>query len=194
VTSHTIPSAAFLRSDAPAPESDIQEEGDDEHSSEEEEPTPKKNFASSPPEPAPKRTVLPALSMGYIPASDSESDPDEEFNSFPPTAKIRKNRRGQRERRAIWLKKYGSNARHLHPELKTAKPAKDKNVKTSNMVDVAGTVDAGGDGSTTTTTTTRVREVKTVNDPHPSWTAKQKLREQQKTLISSVKPQKIVFD
>ena len=38
------------------------------------------------------------------------------------------------------------------------------------------------------------KEVKKVNDPHPSWVAKQRLREQQKMMATTVKPQKILFD
>ena len=186
--------ASFLRSDAPAPESDVIEEEENDRSSEEDdEPERKKNkFASFPPETAPKvRPVLPALSTGYIPASDSESDPDEELNSFLPTGKIRKNRRGQRARQAIWLKKYGSNARHLHPELETAQSTNTsgRNKKRLETVALTAKLDVVNEVRTTTT-----QEVKKVGDPHPSWTAKQNLREQQKTLLSSVKPQKIVFD
>jgi hypothetical protein len=188
-------STAFIRSDAPPPESDIKDHYEDEDEDEEgsfsddADPTPKKILASSPPEPARKRTVLPALSTGYIPASDSDSDPDEEFNSFAPTAKIRKNRRGQRERQGIWLKKYGSNARHLHPELKSDnKPVKEMKARPERVRPLVGSEGAGE------TMTETPKEVKKANDPHPSWTAKQNLREQQKTLANSVKPQKIVFD
>ena len=104
-------SPGFIRSDAPVPESDIESE---EEASDLELSTIKSQSRSPQ---LPKRTTfLPSLSTGYIPASDS-SDPDEEYNSFAPLKKIRKNRRGQRERQGIWLKKYGSNARHLHPKL-----------------------------------------------------------------------------
>jgi hypothetical protein len=195
LTSPATRSTAFIRSDAPPPESDIKDHYDEEDEDEEDspsdddDPTPKKKLASSPPEPARKRTVLPALSTGYIPALDSDSDPDEEFNSFAPTAKIRKNRRGQRERQGIWLKKYGSNARHLHPELKAGnKPAKEMKARLERVRPLGGSEGAGE------TLVETHEEVKKVNDPHPSWTAKQKLREQQMTLASSVKPQKIVFD
>ena len=192
VTGHPIPPASFLRSDAPAPESDVEEEEKDRSSEEDEPETKKPKFASSPLESTPKvRPALPALSTGYIPASDSESDPDEELNSFLPTGKIRKNRRGQRARQAIWLKKYGSNARHLHPELETAQSTNTsgRNKKRLETVALTAKLDVVNEVRTTTT-----QEVKKVGDPHPSWTAKQNLREQQKTLLSSVKPQKIVFD
>lgn len=49
-------------------------------------------------------TFLPTLMGGYISGSESASDID-----VAPTTK----RRGQRARRAIWEKKYGSSAKHL---------------------------------------------------------------------------------
>ena len=169
-------SPGFIRSDAPVPESDDDHEGFNLELS-----TIKSSSAS--PEPPKRSTFLPALSTGYIQASDS-SDPDEEYNSFAPLKKERKNRRGQQARQAIWLKKYGKNARHLHPELKIPPPKEAKPTTTrennSTSVDASNIV-------------TGVVEKK-VNDPHPSWIAKQKQREQQKTMMSSIKPQKIVFD
>lgn len=178
--SHSITSPAFIRSDAPIPESDVDEEEESTQSDEE------LSNTNSTPLVSPKRTsFLPALSTGYIPASD-DSDPDEEYNSFEPLKKIRKNRRGQRERQAIWLKKYGSSARHLHPELKSTGHTNSKKVSVKKVVD------KGGEQPSETASATEV--VKKVNDPHPSWVAKQKLREQQKAIMHSVKPQKIVFD
>ena len=170
-------SPGFIRSDAPVPESDI---GSEEEASDLELSTIKSQSHSPQ---LPKRTFLPSLSTGYIPASDS-SDPDEEYNSFAPLNKVRKNRRGQRERQAIWLKKYGSNARHLHPELKKTNTPKAKNIGEEQ----------GQDGLQTIESPATPEVVNKVNDPHPSWIAKQKLRDQQKTMMSSVKPQKIVFD
>jgi len=123
------------------------------------------------------------LSTGYIPADDL-SDPDEEIKSFAPLAKPRKNRRGQRERRGIWLKKYGADARHLHPELKAdrTKDAKKTGLKKS--------ADGVEEGAPTEEAPTK----KAPQELHPSWVAKQKLREQQKAIMTAKKPQKIVFD
>lgn len=88
-------------------------------------PSPSRSMSSSPsiidnpkarkvPTIKPKSTIfLPSLTMGgYISDSDSAiSDP----SSLPgnATAKSRKNRRGQQERRQIWEKKFGKNANHL---------------------------------------------------------------------------------
>lgn len=167
-------SPGFIRSDAPVPESDPEEdEGFESDLS-------TIRSRSESPEPPTRSTFLPALSTGYIPASDS-SDPDEEYKSFAPLKKERKNRRGQRERQAIWLKKYGSAARHLHPELQTTPKTQIGR-------------ETGRDGQQSIEVPATSETVKKVNDPHPSWIAKQKQREQQKALMSSVKPQKIVFD
>jgi hypothetical protein len=171
-------SPGFIRSDAPVPESDSDKEDFELELS-----TIKSRSES--PEPPRRSTFLPALSTGYIPASDS-SDPDEEYNSFAPLKKERKNRRGQRERQAIWLKKYGSNARHLHPELKKRKVSNTKTLRENKSED------QGVQKAVEVPVDTEV--VKKVNDPHPSWVAKQKQREQQKAIMTSIKPKKIVFD
>ncbi|KAI1310744.1 Bud-site selection protein [Xylaria venustula] len=52
---------------------------------------------------------LPSLMGGYISGSESASDVD-----VAPAA--RKNRRGQKARQAIWEKKFGEKAKHLHKE------------------------------------------------------------------------------
>ena len=120
------------------------------------------------PDPPKQPTFLPSLYSGYISASDS-SDPDDEISSFGPLQKVRKNRKGQRERQGIWLKKYGKDARHLHPELQPEKPKEE------------------GTG-------TRIESKEGPKEIHPSWLAKQKLREQQKLIINSHQAKKIVFE
>ncbi|KAL5501507.1 hypothetical protein ACEPAH_8767 [Sanghuangporus vaninii] len=53
---------------------------------------------------------LPSLSVGFISGSDSEwSESEAKIADMP----MKKNRRGQRARKAIWEKKYGRNANHL---------------------------------------------------------------------------------
>ena len=57
----------------------------------------------------PATTFLPSLMMGgYISGSESASDISNEEGAAP-----RKNRRGQKARRAIWEKKYRENANHI---------------------------------------------------------------------------------
>ncbi|KZO96926.1 Bud-site selection protein [Calocera viscosa TUFC12733] len=54
-------------------------------------------------------TFLPALNAGFVAGSDS--DFDDEADDVDGAE--RKNRRGQRARKAIWEKKYGKNANHI---------------------------------------------------------------------------------
>ena len=64
-------------------------------------------FAKAPP--SKSTTFLPSLSLGgYWSGSEAGSDDLGEAEIKP-----RKNRRGQRERRAIWEKKFGANANHI---------------------------------------------------------------------------------
>jgi BUD22 len=175
-----IPLSAAGPEDASKAERVYEEDGE---STPESAQSPSNHLTASPsPSPIPPKrtTLLPSLYTGYISASDS-SDPDEEISAFAPLQKVRKNRRGQRERRAIWLKKYGQNARHLHPERKSEttsrivqRPAERKPALSLP----ASSID----------------ETKMVKEIHPSWVAKQKLRQQQKSVIDSTKPKKIVFD
>ncbi|KAF7768214.1 hypothetical protein Agabi119p4_7457 [Agaricus bisporus var. burnettii] len=60
-------------------------------------------------------TFLPSLSVGFIRGSDESDWSDGEAQIADPGMK--KNRRGQRARRAIWEKKYGRNANHKKKEL-----------------------------------------------------------------------------
>ncbi|EST07672.1 Bud-site selection protein, BUD22 [Kalmanozyma brasiliensis GHG001] len=62
-----------------------------------------------------KSTFLPSLSSGFIPArSDDEySDAEADLADDPSGKKERKNRMGQRARKALYEKKYGKNANHL---------------------------------------------------------------------------------
>ncbi|KLO11465.1 Bud-site selection protein [Schizopora paradoxa] len=74
-------------------------------------PTKQKSTAAESSNLASGSTFLPSLSVGFIPGnSDSEwSDGEADAGELPQ----RKNRRGQRARKAIWEKKYGRNANHI---------------------------------------------------------------------------------
>jgi hypothetical protein len=176
----------FTRSDAPVPESDT-EEGDEEEEDDDDDEEEEDEALSISPRPTKKRALLPALSTGYIPASNSDSDPDEEYKSFAPLKKIRKNKRGQRARQAIWEKKYGRAARHLNPDPQEKEIPRSKKPR-----------ERGREGKSRDEKPSSVEVVETVvkkvNDPHPSWVAKQRLREQQKAMATAIKPQKILFD
>jgi hypothetical protein len=180
-----IPFHDFTRSDAPVPESDIEqsEEEEDEDGDDEGE----EGALSISPRPTKKKALLPALSTGYIPALDSDSDPDEEYNSFAPLKKIRKNKRGQRARQAIWEKKYGRAARHLNPKPQEKEPPRSKKPRERSGEDKSH-------DEKTSPVEVDEKVVKKGNDPHPSWVAKKRLREQQMAMAMAVKPQKILFD
>ncbi|KAF7422606.1 hypothetical protein PC9H_010762 [Pleurotus ostreatus] len=64
-------------------------------------------------------TFLPSLSVGYIRGDSDDSDVDGS-DAGQPDIQPRKNRRGQRARRAIWEKKYGRNANHKKKEMETS--------------------------------------------------------------------------
>ncbi|KZT12043.1 Bud-site selection protein [Laetiporus sulphureus 93-53] len=59
-------------------------------------------------------TFLPSLSVGFIKGDSDASDWSDAEASV--AGGVRKNRRGQRARRAIWEKKYGKNANHVKKE------------------------------------------------------------------------------
>lgn len=59
-------------------------------------------------------TFLPSLSVGFVRGGSEESDWSEEGRVAD--IDVKKNRRGQRARRAIWEKKYGRNANHKKKE------------------------------------------------------------------------------
>ncbi|KAI0072861.1 Bud-site selection protein [Panus rudis PR-1116 ss-1] len=69
--------------------------------------------------PTASSTFLPSLSVGFTRGDSDASDIDEaEINAAD--GGVRKNRRGQRARRAIWEKKYGKNANHVKKQFEEA--------------------------------------------------------------------------
>lgn len=89
----------------------------------------------------PESTIfLPSLTMGgYISDSDSAiSDPS--FLLGNATTRPRKNRRGQRERRQIWEKKYGKNANHVKRQGQQQQQNRDQDWEARK-----GAVRVGGD-------------------------------------------------
>jgi len=83
-------------------------------------PPPKKTKASKGSDaPVQSTTFLPSLMMGgYWSGSEEASEAEE-------AAPERKNRMGQRARRALWEKKYGKSANHVQKELKQQKRSRD---------------------------------------------------------------------
>ena len=153
---------------------------------------------------------LPSLATGFIPARDNDdwSDAEAEYadsGTRGPPKSMRKNRRGQRERRAIWEKKYGKNANHLKLKAKEPRASKRQKKEHHRATDTTS-LERGARRETHRgqhSADHNVREEKhqrpapaNEREPsaamHPSWAAKQKAKE----LQSSAAPQgkKIVFD
>ncbi|MFQ3529546.1 BUD22 family protein, partial [Escherichia coli] len=70
---------------------------------------------------------------GFIPATEGDDWSDAEADYADtggkgPAKSQRKNRRGQRERRAIWEKKYGRHANHLKLREKERRKAREHRV------------------------------------------------------------------
>jgi BUD22 len=186
-TAHATPSHSPPSKLLPALSATVEfteSESDNDNDNEDQTPAIPRPFAlaspsvSPSPEPRKRTTFLPSLYSGYISASDS-SDPEDDLTNFAPLRKERKNRRGQRERQAIWLKKYGAGARHLRVEAKCEAHDRPTHVGERQTGDAANE--------------SPVKE-KAVQDLHPSWVAKQRLREQHKAIINSNQSKKIIFD
>lgn len=151
-------------------------------------------------------TFLPSLNSGFIPAtdgddwSDAEADYADTGTVKGPARSTRKNRRGQRERRAyvfhtdhsIWEKKYGRHANHLKlrekeprakarpskapaPRAPAQNPAPAPSTRPKEPAPAPAPAPANASGPV-----------------HPSWAAKQKAKD----VLTKAKPQgtKIVFD
>ncbi|ODQ67823.1 Bud-site selection protein [Nadsonia fulvescens var. elongata DSM 6958] len=140
--------------------------------------------------------VLPALASGYFSgASDNEDDfnPDAD-NVVKEVTEKRKNRRGQRARQKIWEAKYGKNAAHVKKEgerkYHEAKQrqedfeAREARRERENALKAIA-IDENP-------ALKKLEEKKVKNATHPSWEAKKKLKEMQKTASFSGK--KITFD
>ena len=143
---------------------------------------------------------LPSLHTGFIPGddwSDAEADYADTGGKGPAKSQ-RKNRRGQRERRAIWEKKYGRHANHLKLREKEPRKARehrapDRPTKRPKPMQAPPprqprTQDPHPPSSS------RVKPAPPPSNAplHPSWIAKQRAKEAQ----HAAKPQgtKVVFD
>lgn len=158
--------------------------------------------ASPTPEPqealAPKKsTFLPSLSMGgYI--SGSGSDIDDDIDVAP-----KKNRRGQRERRAIWEKKYGAKAKHLMAQNRNEgwdpkRGAIDKMDRHAKVMSKGGSRAnrndrRNGEGEHKTLNGHRERHRDDSGPIHPSWEAAKKAKEKKAAPVA-FQGKKITFD
>lgn len=162
-------------------------------------------------------TFLPALNVGYtIGDSDRSSDSDIDDRALDKLERerARKNRRGQRARRAIWEQKYGKSAKHL-TKLQQQKHRQPDQVRVRTQAypstrQRSEAIERKSDGDPKSKTksdhdrkgghrlkSTDSEDRSIVKKPdahqvHPSWLAKQN----QLKSLSAVKPtgKKIVFD
>ena len=172
--------------------SDTEEDSDDED-------TPRKR-ANTSEEDDEEDAFLPSLHTGFIPGddwSDAEADYADTGGKGPAKSQ-RKNRRGQRERRAIWEKKYGRHANHLKLREKEPRKARehrapDRPTKRPKPMQAS----PPRQPRTQDPHPPSLSRVKPAPPPsnaplHPSWIAKQRAKEAQ----HAAKPQgtKVVFD
>jgi len=163
---------------------------------------------------AAESTFLPSLSVGFTRGDSDVSDwSDAEANAADSA---RKNRRGQRARRAIWEKKYGKNANHVKnahgaslrdgqlpsnraslpgkgaprrggPDATHYRPGANAAFRQPDIRRVTHEIAPAGPGPART----RAREEKPL---HPSWEAKKRLKERQNPVILPAQGKKITFD
>ncbi|KAI6099570.1 Bud-site selection protein [Pisolithus croceorrhizus] len=159
---------------------------------------------------------LPTLSVGFARGGGSDSEfSDSEANVADG---VKKNRRGQRARRAIWEKKYGKNARHLKKRQEITQGTKqlsstsrgqrtekqpavsrpdrkhdyDARMLKQTSVDRPMSDRPMRRGASTRTDPPRTRQEQRDERPlHPSWEAKKK---QKKIGIVPSQGTKIIFD
>ncbi|OSX59840.1 hypothetical protein POSPLADRAFT_1066951 [Postia placenta MAD-698-R-SB12] len=159
-------------------------------------------------------TFLPSLSVGFTRGDSDASDlSDEEVK----VADMRKNRRGQRARRAIWEKKYGGNANHVKKE-REAMAQEPRNQRRAdphgrNRTHPPGGSRKGGPPSAFRAPPSDkgwMKKGEVPNVPshasvppkakskddkplHPSWEAKKRLNEKLKPVILPPQGKKIIF-
>ncbi|KAI0320168.1 Bud-site selection protein [Amylostereum chailletii] len=154
-------------------------------------------------------TFLPSLSVGFT-RGDSESEWSDNESQHPDG--VRKNRRGQRARRAIWEKKYGRGAKHLNitsaipqavskPSHRTETDQKSRVPNTSwaaktnppashNTYQHTPRQGAGGNGFQPP----HASNLEGERPMHPSWEAKKRLKEKESAAILPAQGTRIKFD
>lgn len=155
-------------------------------------------------------TFLPSLSAGFVRGASDDSDFDG-MAAATGDIDFKKNRRGQRARRAIWEKKYGRNANHKKKELEhrgassSGKERQHGGAASGQHRDAPTRRQAGGNAVThaqhnvnqhanAAVQPARIpaqgREERSL---HPSWEAKRKLKEKESASIVPSRGQKIKF-
>ncbi|KAI0031393.1 Bud-site selection protein, partial [Vararia minispora EC-137] len=153
---------------------------------------------------------LPSLAVGF-----TRGDSDSEFSDREAAAAdgVRKNRRGQRARRAIWEKKYGRNAKHLkkdarssehdtkfgqsYPRGKPHQPQQQDSGPHDSRPGVSRLQSKLRRSTLSASEPLHLPMKDSLRDDkplHPSWEAKKKLKEQQSASIRPPMGTRITFD
>jgi len=149
---------------------------------------------------------LPTFSNGFIPAGSDTDWSDGEATVADVT---RKNRRGQRARRAIWEKKYGKGAKHLRKQQESgtthnvrpprklvkgpqAKPSHGPRLPSSSKQNPQ--VEKGQGVLETNISHQRKPSVVDDRPLHPSWVAKMRMKERSGAVIVPSQGKRIKFD
>ncbi|KIR58126.1 hypothetical protein I314_06091 [Cryptococcus bacillisporus CA1873] len=161
---------------------------------------------------------LPSLSVGFTRGDDGDSDPDLDDDPNGVAGKqplVRKNRRGQRARQAIWEKKYGKNAKHV---VKAQEEEKRQVQKAREKAEVKGRTRDSGWGARSGKAVgpavnaasaptaaaashtqklypeSKQSQTEQKKSLHPSWEAAKLRKQKMGAVQTEVKAQKIVFD
>ncbi|KAF8627437.1 hypothetical protein AX17_006251 [Amanita inopinata Kibby_2008] len=144
-------------------------------------------------------TFLPSLAVGFVRGDSDDSDwSKDEVNIVEPE---KKNRRGQRARRAIWEKKYGKNANHKKKELEEKRGGKGEEARrrSHNKESKRATQRKPGSEALAVANTGgyKTEDTRVSHNPerplHPSWEAKKRLKEKMSLGIVPSQGKKIVF-
>jgi len=147
---------------------------------------------------------LPTLSNGFIPGGSNTDWSDGEARAADF---VRKNRRGQRARRAIWEKKYGKAAKHLHKweesgatnDVRTLKKPFERGqaIPHRRLPDSSKPSSRSRKADNVSTRhTSHLRQSGGVDDRplHPSWIAKMRMKEKSDAAIVPSQAKRIKFD
>ncbi|KAH9002568.1 Bud-site selection protein [Lactarius hatsudake] len=151
----------------------------------------------------PGAIFLPTLSNGFVPGG---LDSDWSDGETSVGGGVRKNRRGQRARRAIWEKKYGRKAKHLQKQEDSSatrgQRSSQKHVRGSQAVSHSRPTDSirqyerANKGEVSNSHTPREQKARRVDDHalHPSWEAKRRMKEKSSAAIIPSQGKRIKFD
>ncbi|KAH9065429.1 Bud-site selection protein [Lactarius vividus] len=153
--------------------------------------------------PGANSVFFPTLSNGFVPG---DLDSDWSDGETRVGGSVRKNRRGQRARRAIWEKKYGRKAKHLQKQEDSgatrAQRSSRKHVQGSQAVSHSRPTGsrqyerANKWEVVSNSHTPREQKARRVDNLalHPSWEAKRRMKEKSSAAIIPAQGKRIKFD